>query len=75
MEADAMTSVKFATQLDAKVMRELRRYAAESDRTISRIVTEAVAEYLQRRRVRPAFREAMDEVLTENAALLQRLAK
>jgi len=67
--------VKFATQIDQRVARELRSFAAETDRSISKIVTEAVAEYLAKYRVRPAFRSAMADVLDENAELLERLAK
>jgi predicted transcriptional regulator len=66
---------KFATQIDAAVLRRLRRFAREQDRSISRIVSEAVAAYLDRAEVRPAFRRAMDEVLDDNAELLERLAK
>lgn len=70
-----MKPVKFATQLDAQVARELRSFAAETDRSISKVVNEAVAEYLAKYRVRPAFRAAVDEVITEHAELLERLAK
>lgn len=66
---------KFATQIDEKVLKELRLFASSTDRSISKVVTEAVAEYLQRARVRPAFRNAMDEVLEDHADLLHRLAK
>ncbi len=70
-----MKAKKFATQLDEKVLKDLRSYVDESDRSISSVVNEAVAEYLQRSRLRPAFRTAMDEVLTDHAELLKRLAK
>lgn len=66
---------KFATQIDENVLRDLKRFAESADRSISGVVTEAVAEYLQRVQVRPAFRKAMDEVLDDHAELLKRLAK
>jgi predicted transcriptional regulator len=66
---------KFATQIDEKVLKELKNFAAASDRSISKVVTEAVAEYLQRVQLRPAFRSAMEEVLEDHAELLERLAK
>jgi hypothetical protein len=66
---------KFATQIDEKVLKDLKSYIDETDRTISSVVTEAVAEYLQRSRLRPAFRSAMDEVLNDHQELLKRLAK
>lgn len=70
-----MAVVKFATQVDAQVLADVRRLAKESDRSIARIVTDALAEHVRRARVRPAFRSAMDEVLTDHADLLTRLAK
>lgn len=67
--------VKFATQIEEKVLVELRQVAAETGLSISRIVNDAVAEHLSRMRVRPAFSEAMDSVLDEHDELLTRLAK
>ena len=70
-----MKPKKFATQIDEKVLEDLKSYVSEADRSISSVVTEAVAEYLHRSRLRPAFRSAMDEVLDEHEELLKRLAK
>jgi hypothetical protein len=67
--------VKFASQIDARVLDELRKFAKENDRTLSGVLTRAVDEFLQRERVRPAFRKASDEVLDEHEELLRRLAK
>lgn len=70
-----MKSKKFATQIDEKVLKDLKAYVSQSDRSISSVVSDAVAEYIHRARLRPAFRKAMDEVLDEHSELLQRLAK
>jgi predicted transcriptional regulator len=70
-----MKAKKFATQIDEKVLKDLKSFADQSDRSISNVVNEAVAEYLQRAHLRPAFRSAMDEILDDHAELLQRLAK
>ncbi len=70
-----MKAKKFATQIDEKVLKDLKSYVAKADRSISSVVNEAVAEYLQRSKVRPAFRNAMDEVISDHAELLKRLAK
>lgn len=70
-----MKAKKFATQIDEDVLKDLKSYVKQADRSISSVVTEAVAEYLQRSKVRPAFRNAMDEILDEHAELLKRLAK
>ena len=66
---------KFATQIDEKVLKQLKEYTKESDRSISSVISEAVAEYIHRARLRPAFRSAMDEVLNDHEELLKRLAK
>ena len=66
---------KFATQIDETTLDELRAYAKSTGRSISGVVSEAVGEYLKRANVRPAFRNAMDEVLEDHAELLDRLAK
>ncbi len=70
-----MKAKKFATQLDEKVLKDLKTYVNEADRSISSVVNEAVSEYLQRSKLRPAFRNAMDEVLDDHQELLKRLAK
>jgi hypothetical protein len=75
MNVLVMALVKFATQVDAEVLKELRRVAQETDKSISGLVTEALASYLERIQVRPAFERAMRQVLNEHDELLQRLAR
>jgi hypothetical protein len=70
-----MKSVKFATIVDAAVLKEVREYAKEADKSLSGIVTEALAQYVAYVRVRPAIKSAMDQVLDENEELLKRLAR
>ena len=70
-----MKAKKFATQLDETTLEELRSYSKTTGRSISSVVSEAVAEYLKRARVRPAFRDAMSETLDDHAELLKKLAK
>jgi hypothetical protein len=70
-----MKQTKFSTQLDEKVLKQLKNFSAESGKSISWLVSEAVAEYLARTQTRPAFTSAMDEVLHTHADLLRRLAK
>lgn len=70
-----MSAVKFSTQLEADVVRDLRAFAEAADLSISRVVNDAVVEYLARYRVRPSFRAALDEVVADHGELLTRLAK
>ena len=75
MNYDFMKLKKFATQIDEATLEDLRAYAKSTGRSISGVVTEAVGDYLKKSNVRPAFRNAMDEVLEDHAELLNRLAK
>jgi hypothetical protein len=70
-----MGAVKFSSKMDAKKLRELRAVAKESGRTLSSVLEEAAAQYLEHARVRPAFRKAAMRVLDRNAELLARLAR
>ena len=69
------TTEKFSTKMNKEVLAKLRDYASTSDRSISLIVSEAVAEYLSRVEVRPSFRNAVEDVIRENEELLKELAK
>lgn len=70
-----MKRVKFTTRVDEKVLEDLRAVAKETGTSISKLVTDALAAHVQRARVRPAFREAMEEVLDEHEEVLHRLAR
>lgn len=75
MNNDWMKAKKFATQIDEKVLKDLKTFAKQTDRSISKVVNDAVKEYIARAQVRPAFTSAMDEVLNDHTELLKRLAK
>jgi hypothetical protein len=68
-------SVKFSSKMDEATLEALRAYARDEGRTVAGILSEAVQEYLDRSRVRPAFRQAAEAVLAEHDELLARLAK
>lgn len=70
-----MKAKKFSTQIDEQVLKDLKEFASSSEYSISKIVTDAVSEYLQKVRVRPVFRQAMEDVIEDNKELLERLAK
>ena len=67
--------VKFSSKMEREALEALRAHAQEEGRTLSGILTEAVQDYLGKKRVRPAFREAADAVLAEHDELLARLAQ
>lgn len=70
-----MAKEKFASLVESKILKDLRNYSEQTDRSISSVVSEALAEYLARVKVRPAFRNAMNEVISDHEELLARLAK
>ena len=69
------TGEKFSTKLNKQVLLKLRSYAKRSNRKIALIVSEALAQYLERIEVRQTFVSAADQVITENEELLKELAK
>jgi glutamate-1-semialdehyde aminotransferase len=71
----AQAAVKFSSKIDPKVLKELRAFAKESGRSMAAILTEAVAQHLERARVRPAFTRSLDAVIDEHGELLTRLSR
>lgn len=70
-----MTAIKISSKVDEKVWADLRAHARESDRNIAGVLTEAIAEYLQRRRVRPEVMDALDASIADHERLGELLAK
>ena len=70
-----MANIKISSKVDEAVWEALKTAAHESNQNISGMVNEAIAEYLQRRRVRPAVLSHLDDAMRENAALGVLLAK
>lgn len=65
--------VKFSSKLSAEALADLRDFAKESGKPLARVLDDAVREYLDRARVRPAFLAAAGEALDAHAALLRGL--
>ena len=70
-----MAAIKISSKVEAQVWEELRMLAKESHQNVSGLLTEAISDYLQRRRVRPAVLEHLSDSMTENDELGQLLAK
>ncbi len=64
-----MGMIKISSKIDEKAWRELREVAAESHQTISGLLTEAVREYVRRRRVRPIVLRHLEDSISENREL------
>ena len=70
-----MATIKISSKVEAQVWEELRQLAKESHQNVSGLLTEAISDYLQRRRVRPAVLDHLSDSMTENDELGQLLAK
>jgi predicted transcriptional regulator len=70
-----MAAVKISSKVDESVWSELKAFARDSHQTISGLLTEAIREYLRRRRVRPIVLQHLDDSMDENERLGRLLAE
>lgn len=64
-----------SSKVEAKVWEELRLLAKESHQNVSGLLTEAIDDYIQRRRVRPVMLDHLADSMNENVELGKLLAK
>lgn len=70
-----MAAIKVSSKVDERVWEELKTLARESHRSISGLLTEAIREYLSRRRVRPTVIRHLQDSMAENEKLGRLLAE
>lgn len=70
-----MATIKVSSKVEENTWKELKLLADESQQSISGVLTEAIAEYVQRRRIRPEVHEALKESIDENRELGELLAR
>ena len=70
-----MPNVKISSKVEEAVWNELRELAAESHQSISGLLTEAIREYLGRRRIRPEVLQHLDASMDANQELGRLLAE
>jgi hypothetical protein len=70
-----MSAVKISSKIDEKVWRDLKAMAKETHQNVSGLLTEAVREYMQRRRVRPVVMRHLEASMEENKELGRLLAQ
>ncbi len=71
----AMNAVKISSKIDEKVWSDLKSLASETHQNVSGLLTEAVKEYVQRRRVRPVVLKHLESSMQENEELGRLLAR
>ena len=67
-------TIRFSASVDEAVWNELRELVDESHQNISGLLTEAISEYVRRRRVRPEVLRHLDQSIAENEKLGRLLA-
>jgi predicted transcriptional regulator len=70
-----MHSIKISSKVDEAIWNELKELAAESHQNVSGLLTEAISEYVTRKRVRPEVLQHLDHSIAENEALGKLLAE
>jgi len=70
-----MPTIKFSSKIDEETWRELKLLAKESHQNISGLLTEAVSDYVSKRRLRPSVSDHLMDSIRENEELGKLLAK
>ncbi len=70
-----MSNIKVSSKVDALAWEDLKQLASESHQNISGVLTEAIKEYVSRRRIRPLVLSELEQSMQENEELGKLLAK
>ncbi|MFN2441597.1 MAG: hypothetical protein ABR517_02830 [Thermoanaerobaculia bacterium] len=70
-----MTTRKISSIVEEAAWDDLRAVAEESNQSISGVLTEAIREYVQRRRIRPDVLRHLDDSIADNEELGRLLAR
>ena len=70
-----MAAIKISSKVDEAVWNDLRELAHESHRNVSGVLTEAIADYVARHRIRPEVRGHLEDSIRENETLGRLLAR
>jgi len=70
-----MQSIKISSKVDEETWNELKALARETHRNVSGLLTEAIGEYVRRKRVRPEVLNHLANSMNENEELGKLLAK
>ena len=70
-----MSAIKISSKVEAQVWEDLRLLAKESHQNVSGLLTEAISDYVRRRRIRPAVLNHLEDSMNENEELGTLLAQ
>ena len=70
-----MQNIKISSKVDEAVWNELKAIASEQYKNVSGLLTEAISEYVKRKRVRPAVITHLEASMDQNEELGKLLAR
>ena len=70
-----MQSIKISSKVDEAVWNDLKSLARERHQNVSGLLTEAISEYVQRKRVRPTVVTHLEASIEQNEELGKLLAR
>ena len=70
-----MSNIKISSKVDEAAWQELKQLASESHQNISGILTDAIRDYVRKRRVRPVVMQHLEDSIRDNEGLGHLLAK
>jgi predicted transcriptional regulator len=70
-----MAAIKISSKVEEATWKELKALADESHQNISGLLTEAIADYVRRRRVRPTVLGHLEDSIEDNEELGRLLAQ
>jgi predicted transcriptional regulator len=70
-----MQNIKISSKVDEAVWEELKALARESHQNVSGLLTEAISEYVKRKRIRPVVLNHLDDSMDQNDELGKLLAR
>ncbi|MBW2523975.1 MAG: hypothetical protein JRI23_07365 [Deltaproteobacteria bacterium] len=70
-----MGAIKISSKVEASAWENLRALARESNQSISGVLTEAIEDYVRRRRVRPEVMQHLEDSMAAHETLGRKLAE
>lgn len=70
-----MSAIKISSKVDEAAWNELRELARESHQSISGLLSEAIRDYIVRKRVRPVVLKHLEDSIADNEQLGRLLAE
>jgi hypothetical protein len=66
---------KISSKVDERIWKEFQKHAREHHQSVAGLLTEALQDFLRRKRIRPEFLKHMGDSISENEKLGRLLAK